>query len=583
MSSHHPSRAALLDVQSEARAFHRLRARLVTNGLRQTLAASRLRVTLVIFLTAIFWLALFVLFFDSFIFLRSTMTHTATHDQTVRAIFSIFFASLMVMLIFSSAIILYGGLYRTREVRFLLTTPARSERIFLHKFQEAMLFSSWGFVLLGSPMLLAYGLAAVAPWYYFVLAIPFLVTFIYIPGSIGAILCMVIVRWLPRRWRQVLIAAGLAAVVLTLWVAWNNWRAPEARLMTPDWFQDVISRLSFSEHRLLPSWWLATGLLTGAAHDPAEAMMFLAVTLSNALVLHQLAVWASGYLLRPGYWLVEGQGSSRTRAAALWLDRIFGWGLFFLPRTMRTLIVKDLRLFRRDPVQWSQFLIFFGLLGLYFLNIRRLSYDINHKTWVNMVSFLNVAVVGLILSTFTSRFIFPMISLEGRRFWILGRLPIDRDTILWSKFLFASIGAIIPCATLVLLSDLMLRVEPLILAIHQATCLLLCLGLSGIAVGLGARMPNLREESPTKIAAGFGGTLNLVLSAIYIVAVVLLTAVPCHFYLATQDGDPQGMVFDPERLRWWIGMGAMASLLLGIAATTIPLSIGMRAFRRLEF
>lgn len=560
-----------------------MRTRLVANGLRQSLAASRLRVGLVLLLTGIFWLALFVLFFDSFIFLRSTMTHTATHDETVRAIFSIFFASLMVMLVFSTAIILYGGVYRTREVRFLLTTPARSERIFLHKFQEAMLFSSWGFVLLGSPMLLAYGLAAVAPWYYFVLATPFLVTFIYIPGSLGAILCMALVRWLPRRWRQVLVAALIAASIAGVWITWNNWQTPAARLMTPDWFQDVISRLSFSEHRLLPSWWLATGLLAGASHDPAEAMMFLAVTLSNALVFHQLAVWTSGRLLRPGYWLVEGQGSSRAQAAALWLDRIFGAALFFLPTTMRTLIVKDLRLFRRDPVQWSQFLIFFGLLGLYFLNIRRLSYDINHKTWVNMVSFLNVAVVGLILSTFTSRFIFPMISLEGRRFWILGRLPIDRDTILWSKFLFAAIGAIIPCASLVLLSDLMLRVDPLILCIHQATCLLLCLGLAGIAVGLGARMPNLREESPTKIAAGFGGTLNLVLSAIYIVAIVLLTAVPCHFYLATQDGDPHGMVFDPERLRWWIGAGAAASVVLGLAATTIPLTIGMRAFRRLEF
>ena len=40
------------------------------------------------------------------------------------------------------------------------------------------------------------------------------------------------------------------------------------------------------------------------------------------------------------------------------------------------------------------------------------------------------------------------------------------------------------------------------LAIHQSTCLMLCLGLSGIAVGLGARLPNLREQSPSRIAAG---------------------------------------------------------------------------------
>ena len=84
-------------------------------------------------------------------------------------------------------------------------------------------------------------------------------------------------------------------------------------------------------------------------------------------------------------------------------------------------------------MQWSQFLIFFGLLGLYFLNVDRFNNpqrDISYVTWINMVSFLNLAVVGLILSTFTTRFIYPMISLEGHCFWILGLLPMQRDTVL---------------------------------------------------------------------------------------------------------------------------------------------------------
>ena len=38
-------------------------------------------------------------------------------------------------------------------------------------------------------------------------------------------------------------------------------------------------------------------------------------------------------------------------------------------RPLRLLLVKDLRLFRRDISQWSQFVIFFGLLGLYFLGL----------------------------------------------------------------------------------------------------------------------------------------------------------------------------------------------------------------------
>ena len=36
---------------------------------------------------------------------------------------------------------------------------------------------------------------------------------------------------------------------------------------------------------------------------------------------------------------------------------------------VRLILVKDLRLFRRDPLQWSQFLILSGYLTFYFINV----------------------------------------------------------------------------------------------------------------------------------------------------------------------------------------------------------------------
>ena len=53
-----------------------------------------------------------------------------------------------------------------------------------------------------------------------------------------------------------------------------------------------------------------------------------------------------------------------------------------------------------------------------------------------------IGLIGLVLSTFTTKFVFPLVSLEGRRFWILGLLPIRRETILWSTFLFAAVGSL---------------------------------------------------------------------------------------------------------------------------------------------
>jgi ABC-2 type transport system permease protein len=122
------------------------------------------------------------------------------------------------------------------------------------------------------------------------------------------------------------------------------------------------------------------------------------------------------------------------------------------------------------------------------------------------------------------------------------------------------------------------------MASHQLTCMQLAIGLAGITVGLGARFPNLREPSPARIAAGFGGTLNLVVSSLYIAVIVLLTAVPCHFYFA-MNGLPAGGLgrLLGEHFGLWLAAGNGVSLAVTALATAVPMRMGIRAFKRLEF
>ncbi|MGA2032562.1 MAG: hypothetical protein ABSG68_09915, partial [Thermoguttaceae bacterium] len=500
--------------------------------LRQALARARFRLCLVLGLSIVLWLALFQLLSEGFLFLRQTVPNP-THDQIVEAVCSTFFAALMLMLIFSSSLILYGSLFRCREIAMLLTLPVRDEQLFLHKFGEAVLLSSWGFLLLGSPLVLAFGLVSDAPWYYYAMLPPLLIAFIHIPAAIGAVLCLAVVYGLPRHRAHVLLAGGAALLAVLLWLVSSLVR-PEGDLLTAGWFQEMLGRLQLTEYRLLPSWWVSAGLLAGAGRQWSDGLMFLVLMISNALFFRQLAAGMARRCYRSAYSGLSQAWTRPKRIRASHFDRCLAWMLRFLPSTLSLLVIKDMRLFRRDPVQWSQFLIFVGLLALYFLNIRRFSYSIHYAGWVSMISLLNLSVVGLLMSTFTTRFVFPMISLESRRFWLLGLLPIRRDTLLLGKFLFAVGNSLLPCSLLVLLSDVMLRVAPAVLGFHQLTCVVLCLGLSGIAVGLGARFPNPREQSPARIAAGFGGTLNLVISTTYILLVVVLSAVPCHFYFVTQ-------------------------------------------------
>jgi ABC-2 type transport system permease protein len=575
---------ALPSHEREAQILGKLRLRLATAQLHYFFTQARLRTSLVIGLSLFFWFGLFVLFYKGFDFVVRFVESPGApyHAQTMHFVFSLFFLSLQVMLMFSAGIILYGGLYQSSETAYLMTLPVRDERIAYYRFQEAAAFSSWGFFLLASPMLLAYGLVISAPWYYFAYLLPLMAAFAFIPCAIGAILCLLLIYRLPRLRRIVVGVFAAVTIAIAYRSIWTSLEISELDLVGNSWFKETFRRFRFTRAEWLPSTWLSNALIDAARrsqNDPRdlpwfEAGKYLVVLVSNALLLHLMVKWIGRGAFRESYWNLHSRRAKSPKSSLAWIDRVAERLLFAFPRQMQLLIMKDLRLFRRDPVQWSQFLIFFGLLLLYFANVDRFR---AHKTiesvhaWVNIVSFLNLAVVGLILSTFTTRFIYPLISLEGRRFWILRRLPVERDTILWGKFYFAAGGSWLPCAALVALSDMMLDVSMMVVAVHQLICFLLCVGLAGMAVGFGAMMPNFREQSPSKIAAGFGGTLNLVLSALYIMAVVLMTALPCHFYLLTLQGDLP-----------WLTIGIVGSIVLAAVVTILPLRGGLRAFRRLE-
>ena len=580
----------LLSTEAEARLLLRLRATLAWETLQSLFGVARLRMSLAAVLSCIFWGAIFVLSLEGFRFLREL------HADVVSLLFNAFFLSLTLMLVFSSGILLYSGLYCSTEARLLMTLPIRAEALFAHKAQEALWFAGWGFLLLGSPLLVAFGMEQGAGWPYYAMLPVFMLSFVAIPTAVGGIACMALVAWLPRLRVHALTAALVACCAAVLWLGWSisSGNVADAATSLPNaWFEQTFSRLAFSEQKLLPSWWLASGLLEAAAGSRGglraaaalrEAAWFLSLLVANALFLHMLAGRLAGLVYRRGFSGLAAEAPRRRRRRVSWLDEALVWAGSARTRPLRLLLVKDLRLFRRDIAQWSQFLIFFGLLGLYFLNLRSFHY---HNAYASMIGFLNLAVVGLILSTFTTRFVYPMISLEGRRFWILGLLPVHRDQIVWSKFLFSFGGSLLPCCGLVLLSNAMLGIPAAATVLQLFTCVVLCLGLSGIAVGLGARMPDFRELSAAKIASGFGGTLCLVVSSLFIMVVVIVAAVPTHFALLASlfssfSGRAASGLVGWAGGPWGWAAAAATVGLLGLLATFVPLRLGLRAFRRLE-
>ncbi|HOP76683.1 MAG: hypothetical protein WBH86_03175 [Thermogutta sp.] len=573
--------------QAEARAFRQVWLRMARTVVKQALVTAWLRIWLIILLGGGLWLGLFWVFAEGFQFLETAIPYSDLVEQIIRYVFGTFFMALMVMLIVSAAILLYGGLFRSPDTLFLLTQPVRIERLFASRLFDTVILSSWAFIILSSPLLLGFALVQEAHVLFYVLMVPYLIAFVYIPCCLGALFCLIVAQHVPRLKSFLVVTAIIClvvfAVILLNWISW----LPRNDALTVEWLQNMLNRLSVTQFRLLPSWWLTTGLMSAARGNIVDGVMFLVVILANAMGLHALCVVVAGKYYRTVFFRLADSGRKKRNAHTGLVDHLL---LHRVPRVapaIRQLIVKDIRLFRRDPVQWSQLLIFIGLLIFYFVNIRRMYYEQFYFAWMNLISFLNVAVVALLLSTFTTRFIYPLISLEGPRFWILGLMPISRPAIVWSKVAFALCLCLIPCCGLVFLSDLMLGVDALVHLAHQATTVMCCVGLTAIAVGLGARYPNFRAVSAARIASGFGGTLNLVISTAFIIVVLGLGSLPAHVRIVAESPGLLPTVtarveFNPLVVAW-LNYGPLGAVVFTIVIGGITLWVGLQHFRRLEF
>jgi len=107
-------------------------------------------------------------------------------------------------------------------------------------------------------------------------------------------------------------------------------------------------------------------------------------------------------------------------------------------------------------------------------------------------------------------------------------------------------------------------------------------GLTGLAVGMGALFPSLRETNPSKIVSGFGGTLTLILSITLVMLAVAAEAAVCHRYLVLDLArDPSSEVartFQVTLLSVFAAIVCVAGL-----AAYLPLKLGARELERMEF
>ena len=519
----------------------------------------------------------FWLFYAGLSFLHNFPLVGALLSQRILyLIFGFFF----VMLVFSNLIIGYSTLFKSRETTWFLSLPVSHRNIYRWKFLEALSVSSWALIFLSAPMMMAYGQVHDVPWgFYLEIAMAYM-PFVILPALAGSWIIVFLVRILARRSvKRVVLFLAVASVLLLTFGVKPVTDAEAISQQEVLSFDQLLHHTRLSLNPFLPSAWLAQSVLSWSEGLVRQGTFFYLLLLSNALMGLLIGFEFVGRFFYGSWSVALSSRAERFQRAAeakrqavprrSFLEFALGWLRPFSAPTA-ALVLKDARLFWRDPAQWIQFMIFFGLLCIYVLNLRNVAFNFQNPYWETMISYLNLAASALTLSTLTTRFVFPQFSLEGRRLWILGLAPLGLKKVLLQKFWMSCLGAMTITVGLMVASSLMLHLPWMKVAFFAVAIATMSAALSGLSVGLGALFPNFKEDNPSKIVSGFGGTLCLVISFIYITLFVLLAALPDVQRVAKVNFAIHG---DLSR---WVAFALSAGILFP------PLILAIRRVKNLE-
>lgn len=550
--------------------LYRYRLAALRNMLRGLHRESKLKVIVILLVGSFIWWLLYRLGRFSFYWLQSQNPLVA--GMVVEFTFNIFFFSLGVMLLVSNVIICYSTLFENDDTVFLYGMPLDKRAVFLAKGLEAVSFSSWAVAFLWLPVLFAYGAKHDTPAWFYPASIAAMFVYIVLIGTMGAILNLLVAVYAPRNRKKILAwAIGLTMAALIGYFCYAAAVSRTGEGPRNQWVLTLPARFEFLASGVLPSHWMTQGFLATASGDARRALIYFGALASTA-AFSLGAAYALGILLYERAWDRVRSSSSRQGARS----RLFDWLLRLARgRPGWLLLAKDLTLFRRDPAQWMQFAVLLGLILIYILNIRSIGYHAVQMRWKILVATLNLCSIMMVLATLSTRFFFPLISLEGRRFWILGLAPVTRGQILRAKFEFAFTCNGLLALGLVFLSNSMLAMETAFMVSQIAIVFVASAALAALAVGLGAAFPDFNAQSPSRVVSGFGGTLTLVIASSYVIFLTVLQGMTAFRWARTLRRGT-----DHHTTTFWVCAGL--GLLVSAVAVAAPLWWGARHLKRAE-
>jgi ABC-2 type transport system permease protein len=293
-----------------------------------------------------------------------------------------------------------------------------------------------------------------------------------------------------------------------------------------EYYPDIDRYLGFllpSFNKYLPNNWLSEVLYWILNENISQSYGY-------TILLNLLFIFSSTIAILLGHkwynftWL-SGIGNSQKNNEIIKIPKFSFGDSSFLKPVEESILKRELYLFIREPSQILHFLVLYILILIFILSLNGISLEDTYNSELKSILYLSMYLFNLlIITTLSLRFVFPLISLEGREFWRIKSSPVSINKYLRKK--------INPYFFVILFTGLILSFFP---AVNVDKSFALIMGIITVFTtslifylnyGMGSIFTKFDEKNPIRIASSQGASLSFLFSTIYMIFIVSLLFVP---------------------------------------------------------
>jgi ABC-2 type transport system permease protein len=496
-------------------------------------------------------------------------------DELIVQLLNAIFLTLIILGLFSGFISSLSIFYLSSDLDNLHALPIKSNVLIISRLIICFFHSSWIAILFATPIVFAYGRYFQLPLGYYFFSVFSFPLFTAIPCFTGALGTLLLTRYFPaKQTHRVLSFLGIA--VLVVLIVYIRFLSPEkffGQEVSEESIVQFVENLKVPDFAFLPNAWLVSGMTAWVQEDPAVSI-FQYGYFVLATVLCFVAFVTVGRMIYVDGWKSFKEAIQAPTDETSFIRSIENKeGSSRYWKTTKMLWRKDLKALTRDPTQWTQSVILSAIVAVYIFNIMNLSHlNIVLK---NVISVLNIGLVGFVLAALVSRFVFPAISLEARSFWSIYTSPTSMSQFLMAKFCILFPFLLIVGEILTVVSNFILDVDYYVMTVSISAAFLISLGLTGLGLGMGAIFPKFHHENVSEITAGTGGFLFMIFGLSFVGAIVVLEARPLYVHF-----NQKFLLRSVGGLDVPVCYGL--AVLLSILTTWIPLRKGIKILEKMD-